>query len=550
MRAAARPYVLASAALLATSLVVATPLGAPPLHIPVVSMQTRLVDVSDVPVNLFDDILNIPYNEVQALSEFADSDFFTGTWFIPSATNLWGIDPGDTSRVDALTNLALPFTGLDDGNGGFVDQLSGFLAAELPVNASCDAATCAPILPPSVITGDTDIDRDINLFETLTGNPQLGLFEGWFQVPLSELESGYTFGTSDPLDAGATDPSGPAFPGFGFFNNTSDPYIGGTTGADNAMPWDGTTYTLSLTQPFENFYESLLAAPSTSGIDGTGIDLPSFQDIIWALQSNAAGFLVDFDPFIEGSPECPATCDLPSSLTLPSLVQDINGLYPGNTTIQTWLTDYANGTANEPTPAQIDNSIAEYQVGDYNLTPTELATVDTDLANINPELPYLLTNAGVYTDPGYLAYTDGASTTFGSVYGGYNPALELQDLQTLLTNNDWNFNALAADAGFLLDPAAAASASSASSTATPDATALPSELSALLGGSDNGSTATDLANLSALLGLSGASTISTDLSALLSTVSSDLSAAVTAELGPTLSAELASILPTALASAF
>ncbi len=213
MRAAARPYVLASAALLATSLVVATPLGAPPLHIPVVSMQTRLVDVSDIPVNLFDDILNIPYNEVQALSEFADSDFFTGTWFIPSATNLWGIDPGDTSRVDALTNLALPFTGLDDGNGGMVDQLSGFLAAELPVNASCDAATCAPILPPDVITGDTNIDRDINLFETLTGNPQLGLFEGWFQVPFSELESGYTFGTSDPLDAGATDPSGPAFSG-------------------------------------------------------------------------------------------------------------------------------------------------------------------------------------------------------------------------------------------------------------------------------------------------------------------------------------------------
>lgn len=293
-----------------------------------------------------------------------------------------------------------------------------------------------------------------------------------------------------------------------------------------------------------------MATPSTSGIDGTGIDLPSFQDIIWALQSNAAGFLVDFDPFIEGSPECPATCDLPSSLTLPSLVQDINSFYPGNTAIQTWLTDYANGTANEPTPVQIDTSIAEYQVGDYNLTPTELATVDTDLANINPELPFLLTNAGVYTDPGYLAYTDGASTTFGSVYGGYNPSLELQDLQTLLTNNEWNFNALAADAGFLLDPAAAASASSASSTASPDATALPSELSALLGGSDNGSTATDLANLSALLGLSGASTISTDLSALLSTVSSDLTAAVTAELGPTLSAELASILPTALLSAF
>jgi hypothetical protein len=547
MRAAARPYVLASAAMLATSLVVATPLGAPPLHIPVVSMQTRLVDdsVLNIPVNLFDDILNIPYNEVEALTQFADSDFFTGTWFIPSATNLWGIDPGDTSRVEALTDLAAPFQGLDSGPGGLVNDISGFLAAELPVSASCDAATCAPILPTDVITGDTDIDRDINLFDTLTGNPQLGLFENWFQVPFSELMSGYTFNPSD--DPGAIDPSGPAYPGFGFDNNPSDPYVGGTTLPDNAMPWDGTTYTLSLTQPFENFYESLLATPSTSGIDGTGIDIPSFQEIIYALQANAAGFLVDFDPFIQGSPECPATCDIPSDLTLYSLVQDIGNVDPGNPSINEWLAD--NDPNNEPTPTQVDTSIANYQVGDYNLTPTELATVDQDLTAINPELPFLLTNAGVYTDPGYLAYSeaiaDGQTATFGSTYGGYDPALVAGDLQTLLTNNDWNFNALAADAGFLLDPAAAASASSASSTATPDATAL----SALLGGSDS-STATDLANLSALLGLSGASTISTDLSALLSTVSSDLSAAVTAELGPTLSAELASILPTALASAF
>ena len=69
MQAAARPYVLASAALLATNMVVATPLVARQLtplvarqlQPPVRSLQTRLVDadisgVDAIPYNLFEDI--------------------------------------------------------------------------------------------------------------------------------------------------------------------------------------------------------------------------------------------------------------------------------------------------------------------------------------------------------------------------------------------------------------------------------------------------------------------------------------------------------------
>lgn len=556
VQVASRPYVLAAAALAATSAVVAMPAAPQPSQLPVRSIETRLVDadsVLNIPVNLFDDILNIPYNEVEALNTLADSDFFTGTWFVASATNIWGVDPGDTSRVEALTELLVPFTGLDAGTGGLVYDISGLMASELPANASCDAATCVPIIPADQVTGITSIDFAINFVQSLDGGEQFGLFDNWFSVPLSELLSGYTFDSSN--DPGVTDPSGPVNAGFGFENGGSDPFVGGTTGADNAMPWDNLTYTLSLTQPFENFYESLLATPSTSGIDGTGIDLPSFQDIIWALQSNAAGMIVDFDPSVAGSPLCEAECDLPSSLTVPSLVEDINNLYPGNTTIATWLADYAKGTANEPTTAQIDESIANQQTGYYNLTPEQLATVDADLNAINPELPNLLTNGGIYTDPGYLAYTDataaGQTATFDPVYGGKDEALVLQDLYTLLTNNDWNFNALNGDVlATLLDPTAAASTSSASSTASPDAATLSSELSALLGGSGNGTTASDLANLSALLGLSGASTLSTDLSALLSTLSTDISAGLSADLGTTLSTDLASILPSTLLSAF
>jgi hypothetical protein len=555
MRAAARPYVLASAALLATSLVVATPIGAPPLHIPVRSIEARLVDdsVLNIPVNLFDDILNIPYNEVQALNIGAASLLDTGTWWVPGSTNIWGIDPGDITHVAAIFGFDVPFPAFDDGVGGLDYEVDGLLAAELPVNASCDAATCAPIVPPDVITGSTSQDRGVGLFESLLPQNQFGLFDNWFHVPLQDLLSGYTF--TEANDPGVIDPSGPANIGFGFpLDGGSNPFEGSTTLVDgqNAMPWDGLTYTLNPLQPFENFYESLLATPSTSGILGTGVELPTFTELFQGLQTGAAGLVIDFDPLTEGAPPCPATCDIPASLTIAAIVQDIENLDPSNTTLQTWLNDYAAGTAAGPTQSQMYEAIAMLQVGDYNLTPAQLATVDADLASVNPELPYLYTNGGLLTDPGYLAYTDatastttGATTTatFDPVYGGANVFSVPEDLVKLLTNNEWNFNALSEPgvATALGDPGLIVSDPGAFSAGATDP-------GALLGGSDGSATASDLANLGALLGLSGASTISTDLSALLSTVSADLSAALSAELGPQLSTELASILPTAILS--
>ena len=64
MQAASRAYVLAAAAVAATSAVVLTPAAPKAAHIPVRNMETRLVDYTDVPINLFDDIANIPYNEI------------------------------------------------------------------------------------------------------------------------------------------------------------------------------------------------------------------------------------------------------------------------------------------------------------------------------------------------------------------------------------------------------------------------------------------------------------------------------------------------------
>jgi hypothetical protein len=539
----ARPYVMAGAVLAAAGVVAVTPTAPRPSRLPILSIETRLIDSEDsilnIPVNLFDDIVNIPYNEVQALDTAADSLLDTGTWWVPSSTNIWGWGPWDSTHVAAVLSF-LPFPSLDQGLGGLDYQLDGLLAAELPESASCAIATCSPIVPPDVITGSTSIDRAIGLLDALTGQTQFGLFDNFFQVPLSELLSGYTFTEAD--DPGIIDPAGPVFQEFGFpLDGGTNPFEGATTLVDgqNEYPWDGVTYTLNPLQPFENFYESLLATPSTSGIDGTGIDLPTLTEFTQALQNVAAGLVIDFDPFTAGSPACSASCDIPESLTYPAIVQDIENLDPSNTTLQTWLAEYAAGTAAEPTQSQIDETTALLQTGEYNLTPDQLATIDADLASINPELPALYTNAGILTDPGYLAFTDGTTATFDPVYGGDNLNLVGQDYLTLLTNNDTNLNALSDPSVLLallvpglivLDPGAFSAAA-----------ADPSSASTM---------SNDAANLSALLGLSGASSFSADLSALLSQLSTDLSTAVSADLGTTLPTDLATTLPTALLSMF
>jgi hypothetical protein len=449
MQAVSRPYVMAGAVLAAASVVAVTPLAPRSSQLPILSIDTRLVDATDsilnIPANLFDDIVNIPDNEVQGLGTLADSLFFSGDWWVPDSTNLWGIDPGDTTHVAAVIGLLPLFPSFTEGFGGLDYELDGLLAAELPVSASCDATACAPVVPPDVITGITPLDRDIGFFEALSdanifahqaGLSNFGLFDNWFTVPLSTLATGFTFDTAD--DPGVVNPAGPAYEGFGFDNGGSNPFIGGTvydpTTGQYDMPWDGVTYQLNLLQPFENFFNSLLAPPSTDGIFGSGIEIPSLTDIVQALQADAAGLVVAFDPFVPGSPVCPGACDGFGIYTVPQLVQAIGNLDPGNPMIDEWLADAAANppTDNNPTPPQTDASISLLQTGFFNLTPTELANVDSELASINPELPALLTNIGILTDPGYLAYSLGDTTTFDPVYGGIAPSLVVPDLEAML----------------------------------------------------------------------------------------------------------------------
>jgi hypothetical protein len=535
MQAASGRYLLAAAALAATSAVVAIPLAPRPVPLLVRSIETRLVDaasVLNIPVNLFDDILNIPYNEIQGIDVLSNSLFFSGDWWVPSATNLWGTDPGDLGHYMGLFDVLIPFpaiSGLDqpeidptaDANGtaGLAQQIGLLAAAELPVSGSCDAEACAPMTPPEVITGSTSFDRDIGFLEALTGQQSFGLFDNWFKVPLSDLTSGYTFTSAG--DPGIVDPSpnatngGGVLGGFGFDGTTP------TDGTAGDMPWDGVTFKLNLFGPFEDFYNSLLATPSTSGIDGTGIEIPTLTDITQAFQNLVAGSIVAFDPYVEGSPACPATCDIPTDLTQLALVKDVLAWDPSNTTIQEWITNYPDNNA---TTVQAEDAVALLQTGVYNLTPEQLATYDADLAAINPELPYLFTNEGIVTDPNYLAFTDGTTTTFDPTYGGYDPNLIGQDLLTLLTNNEWNYSSLenVNTVGFLLDPAQGDPILSAASAATDPSSVDPS-------------LSTDLSTLLAGLG---------------TTAGSDLLSQLVTDLGTQLTADLSTVLPSSILSLF
>jgi hypothetical protein len=108
----------------------------------------------------------------------------------------------------------------------------------------------------------------------------------------------------------------------------------------NLMPWSDQSFQLNLLYPFENFYNSL-QDPVETATYLDDVNIPGFDDLIHAIQTFAAGSAIAFDPFVPGSPICNPVCEgLPSDLSMPSLVDDINNLYPGNTDIEHWLDLY------------------------------------------------------------------------------------------------------------------------------------------------------------------------------------------------------------------
>jgi hypothetical protein len=413
MNALARRHVGAGVAVVAASVIAVSPVAPPtPPAIHTAHLEARLAaaSVANIPTNLAYAVANIPYNEVQAINELARSLFFTGSWWVASATNIWGTDAGDPGHFESLANLAIPIPAISNTLG---HQLAMIAAAELPVSSSCGLANgCSPVVPPETITGLTGLDGIINLVAVVIGLKSLPLLDNWFKVPLSELMSGYTFPT-------VVSPDGPAYDGFGFEGTHPDPVTG-----EPVLPWSGTTFTWDPLQPLEDFYDSLTATPPPPA---AAIHPVTDDQVIRTVQALLAGLVVDFDPNLPGSPVCARDCVLPDALTVPAIVKFIGDAYPGNPLIDEWLTATEHATANGPTDKQIADTINLLQTGVFTFDPATTANINTLLADIHPVLPSIARNSGLLE--GYRLNGDGELEQYG---GYFNPIALQADIEQLL----------------------------------------------------------------------------------------------------------------------
>jgi hypothetical protein len=380
MDSVVRKHVGAGVALaVAGAIAVTSPAPAEPPATHTANLEARLAaSVANIPANLAYAIANVPYYEVQAINRLAGSFFFTGTWFVASATNIWGTDPADPGHYEALTNLAIPFPAIADTLG---HQLSMIAAAELPASSSCDAEGCFPLIPVDPVTGITQLDTSIQIALALTGLRPLPLIANWLKVPLSELLTGYTFPE-------VADPSGTVYDGFGYQGTHVDPATG-----EPLLPWSGTTFTWNPLAPVQNFYDSLTATPPPAA---EAIHPVTGDEVIRAVQALLAGAVVDFYPVVPGSsPTCSTECALPANPTVPAIVKTIGDAYPGNPLIEEWQAATAGGTANGPTAEQSAIAVRLNSTGVFTLNKATATRVNALLTGINPVLPRIAAHSGL-----------------------------------------------------------------------------------------------------------------------------------------------------------
>lgn len=407
MVAALRSYCSAGLAITTAGLVAVVP-PAPALRaapeIATVSLDARLSageSLLNVPLNLLQALINIPANEIHALDVLGQSLLFTGQWFVSSPTNIWGEDPGDPGHFESVAQLLFPFPVLsgaghegDYSYPGLGQQLAMWAAVQIPANQSCASLDCLPAVPTSPITGFTAIDQLIWPLLIATGLQYFPLIQNWFQVSDSEMTegNGYYF---DPNSPGALN-SGVAHDGYLWEGSRTLEQLGlnpeDYPNIDpNAplQPWTGSYYKMDFETPFTNFFNSLMEP-----FDASKFEFPDLGEFARAVQTVVAGSLIDFNPFVPGSPLCPGPCLLlnpggnifePEDWNTPSFwwaVKLIDELWPGNEAIGTWLSDYDNGTANVSTPEIINYAIEAWRLGGVVL----------DIGNPLPPNPFIDTS--------------------------------------------------------------------------------------------------------------------------------------------------------------
>ncbi len=413
---AARTGLLAQATAgvaLAAAITAVSSEAAPPA---LVGKEARAVEVSsadvqlaasssplNVPINLLIDLINVPYNEVEANNAVGVGLVYGGPWWVTDASNIWGIDPADYARFYALASAAVPIPALsgygDDmftGNG-IAQQFAKFLAAEMPVDPACDANGCFPNTPVSPITGMRGLDQNIWNFMMLTGAVDMPMIRNFWKVSPVDLLNGYTFGDVE-------NSSGKVYDGLG---------ITGTVDGEDGkslMPWSNTTFTLEPTAPFENYFAHLMSDPSDNAIK-----MITFEQLGRMMQTYAAGSVIAFDPITPGSPGCPNSCEgMSQDDGFPAIVRMINNAWPGNPTLEQWLASYDAGTANVPTQQNIDRNIELYRMGsenwDFGNKPLsdEYVNYGWNPSSLAPQFYNFYKSMGI--DPGPL-YSDDSSTT-------------------------------------------------------------------------------------------------------------------------------------------
>ncbi|MGB3332813.1 MAG: hypothetical protein WBA79_08385 [Mycobacterium sp.] len=469
-----RRYTAAGAAVAAATAVAAvTPVSPVAPWITDLTAAERAVQLAaeasllNIPFNLFQDIVNIPFNEVSATNVLANSFFFTGNWFTPSATNIWGEDPGDPGHFMAVMDFMLPFapqlSGLYDptidpdalanGTAGWGQQFAMFAAALLPISSSCDSIQCYPMSPVEPITGITGLDAALNFFMKFTNFPnddnQLDLFKYWLKVPIQDMLNGYKFPDSpwsdpdNPTSGGIANPdagvgpggavpggpmyggapwSGEAQPGFGYpgthplLDENGDPVLDEYGNQVNLMPWAGLTFKLDPFGPLQGWFNSLMQ-PVDLSVNGddplSGFHFTGPDEVFQAMKALIAGMVVDFNPYVAGSPMCPGLCNMPPvsppwGVTSLDLVKSIQAIGAPNPLIQQWIDlteqegENAVGNANGGTDEQILAGISALQTGMFTFDADTHNQIIDMLADINPYLPALAVNGGILTDPGLL----------------------------------------------------------------------------------------------------------------------------------------------------
>ncbi len=316
MQTAVRPYVTAGLAIAVSAGLIAAPAiaadrDARAVTDEIVTRAVRLTasSITNIPVNLVEDVLNIPQNYVNGIDYTGRALLFTGSWWVSNQSNIWGTDTADPPKYKGLANTLIPFPAFSEPFG---DLVAAVAAAEIPVHPSCGPVTCPPIAP---------FDAE-GIARVLLGLDSFPIIEHFFTQRLGPT---YTFGDVESYP-------GPVPDAFGFQGTKTaiDPETGETI---YLMPWSGTTANLDPSVPFVSYINHLMDDPQ-------GVTFPTSLEVRRAFSTLLAGIVVDFNPFTPNMSYC-WSCQWPAESTPEGILKVMQRIDPGNENINAWLADHS-----------------------------------------------------------------------------------------------------------------------------------------------------------------------------------------------------------------